>query len=346
MEFLKLLTETPGISGREEKVREVIKKHTKGWWDALEEDAIGNIIGFMKAAKPKRGAKEKSVIISCHIDQIGFYVRYVDDLGFAWINPAGGFDARVLFARRVKVFTSDGKELPGVLNPPTKPIHMLTAEERNKIPPVGEFAVDMGLAPKKAKQLVKPGDPVVLEQTTIAMGDLVCGQAMDNRISPWVALNAIEKARGKNAYDIYFVGSAQEEVGIRGAQVAANNIKADVGIAIDVTLAVDVPRVMKEDQVSRLGDGIGIKWMDSSVITTRSLFDEFIALAEKKKIKFQYEVMPLGGTDTAMLQRFGNAKRVICLSVPTRYVHTPVETVHMKDLQAGADLLAAWLMGG
>ncbi len=258
MEFLKLLTETPGVSGREEKVRDVIKKHTKGWWDSLEEDAIGNIIGFVKAAKPRRGAKEKSVIISCHIDQIGFYVRYVDDMGFAWINPAGGFDARVLFARRVMVHTATGV-LPGVLNPPTKPIHMLTAEERNKIPPVGEFAIDLGLPAKKVKQLVKPGDPVVIDQTTIAMGDLVCGQAMDNRISPWVALNAIKMAKGKNAYDIYFVGSAQEEVGIRGAQVAANNIKADVGIAIDVTLAVDVPRVMKEDMVSHLGDGIAIK---------------------------------------------------------------------------------------
>lgn len=345
MKFLKQLTEVPGIPGREERVRDLITRHTRGWWDKLETDAIGNLIGFVKAAKRKRGQKEKSVIISCHIDQIGFYVRSIDENGFLRIAPAGGFDPRNLFARRVLVLTQSG-DLRGVLNPATKPIHVATPEERKKIPTVLEFMVDMGLSVDSVKRKIKPGDPVVLEQTTEKVGNLVCGQCMDNRISPWVCLEAIKKAKGKNIYDIYFVGSAQEEVGLRGAHVAAQNIPADVGIAIDTTLAIDVPGNAKEDAITELGKGIGIKVMDGSVITTRSLFEEFVALAERKKIKFQYELLPMGGTDTAALQRFGPGRRVMCLSVPTRYIHTVVETIDMRDLKAGADLLAAWLTGG
>ncbi len=345
MKFLKQLTETAGVPGREERVRELIRKHTRGWWDKLEEDAIGNIIGYVKAAKRKRGQKEKSVILSCHIDQIGFYVRSIDDNGFLRIAPAGGFDPRNLFARRVIVMTKSG-DLRGILNPAAKPIHLASPEDRKKVPPVLEFMVDMGLKAETVQKKIKPGDPVVLEQTTEKVGSLMCGQCMDNRISPWLALNAIKKVKGKNIYDIYFVGSAQEEVGLRGAHVAAQNIPADVGIAIDVTLAVDTPGVSKEDSISRLGDGIGIKVMDGSVISTRSLFEEFVALAEKKKIKYQYELLPAGGTDTAALQRFGPGRRVMCLSVPTRYVHTVVETIDMRDMKAGVDLLAAWLTGG
>ncbi|MBN2082597.1 M20/M25/M40 family metallo-hydrolase [bacterium] len=345
MKFLKQLTETLGVPGREERVRELIKQHTRGWWDKLEEDAIGNLIGLVKAGKRKRGQKEKSVIISCHLDQIGFLVRSIDDNGFLRIAPVGGFDPRNLFARHVIIMTKNG-DLPGILNPATKPIHVASPEDRKKIPTVLEFMIDMGLSAADVKKKVRPGDPVVLEQTTKKIGNLVSGQCMDNRISPWVALNAIKKAKGKNIYDIYFVGSAQEEVGLRGAHVAAQNIPAEVGIAIDTTLAIDTPGSSPEDSVSKLGEGIGIKVADGSVITTRSLFDEFVALAEKKKIKFQYELLPMGGTDTAALQRFGPGRRVMALSVPTRYIHTVVETIDMRDMKAGVDLLAAWLTGG
>jgi endoglucanase len=342
--FLKELTETPGIPGREERVRELVKAHTEGWWDELYEDAMGNLIGLVKATKAKRGQKEKGVILSCHLDQIGFYVRHIDDDGFLRIHAAGGFDTRNLFARRVIVCTGSG-DLPGIMNPATKPIHIASAEERTKIPTVSEFMVDLCLPAAEVKRRVRPGDMVVIEQSTIEMGKLVCGQCMDNRISPFVGLGAIEKARGKNAYDIWFVGSAQEEVGLRGAQVAAQQIQAEVGIAIDVTLAVDTPGAKKEEAITRLGDGVAIKIMDSASISTRSLLDDFVALAERKKIKYQYELLPLGGTDAGALQRFGPPRRTITLSIPCRYVHTVVETVHTGDLQAGIDLLAAWLRG-
>lgn len=345
MEFLKRLTETPGVPGREERVRQLLREHTEGWWDELSEDRIGNLIGFIGAAKRKKGQDEKAVILSCHLDQIGFYVRFIDDDGFLRIQDAGGFDPRNLFARRVRVL-AEGGDLVGILNPAVKPIHVASADERKKVPTISEFAVDLGMPAAEVKKRVRPGDPVVLEQSTVELGELVCGQAMDNRISPWVALNAIKKARGKNIYDIYFLGSAQEEVGIRGATVAAQAIDAEVAIAIDVTLAVDTPGAKKEEAISRLGEGVAIKVMDSASISTRSLVEEFVALAKKKRIKHQYEILPLGGTDAAALQRFGGSRRTITLSVPCRYVHTVVETVHKKDLAAAVNLLAAWLQGG
>lgn len=344
MEFLKALTETPGVPGREERVRDLIRKHTAGWWDEVEEDRIGNLIAKIGAARRKRGVAEKAVVLACHLDQIGFYVRYIDDNGFLRLQHAGGFDMRNLFARRVRVLTKT-RDLVGILNPATKPIHVATPEERNKVPPINEFVVDLGLSATRVKKLVRPGDPVVLEQSTVELGDLVCGQAMDNRISPWVALNAIEKARGKNIYDITFLGSAQEEVGVRGATIAAQQIEAELAIAIDVTLAVDTPGAKKEEAISRLGEGVAIKVMDGFSISTHTLVDEFVALAKKKKIKHQYEILPLGGTDAGALQRFGQSRSTITLSVPCRYVHTVVETVHKKDLKAAVDLLAAWLMG-
>ena len=342
MEFLKALCETPGIPGREERVREFLQKYTEGWWDSTDVDRVGNLWGRLKAAKPNSG-EEKSVVLACHMDQIGFYVRHVDDEGYLRIQQAGGFDTRNLFARRVLVMTSKGGDIVGILNPATKPVHVASPEERKKIPAISEFVIDTGLPKEKIKEIVRPGDPVVLEQTTIEMGDLVCGQCMDNRISQWVGLNAIKKARGSHVYDIDWVGTVQEEVGLRGATVAAQTSKADVGIAIDVTLAVDTPGISKEEGITRLGQGVAIKVMDSSAISDRSLFEEFVELAENNNIKYQYEVLPLGGTDAAALQKFGPGRRSICLSVPCRYVHTVVETVHKDDLNAAVDLLVAWL---
>ena len=339
MKFLKELTETPGVPGREELVRELIKKRTKGWWNSLYEDPVGNLIGFIPSTTK---GKSKSVIIACHLDQIGFYVRTIDSRGFLRIQQAGGFDTRNLFARRVRIMARSG-EIVGILNPTVKPVHIATTEERNKIPAIAEFFIDTGMQVSEVKRKIAPGDPIVIEQNTSMVGEMICGQSMDNRISPWVGLNAIRKSRGKNKYNIYWLGSAQEEVGLRGATVAGQNIAAEIAIAIDVTLAMDTPGTSSEDTITKLGDGVAIKIMDMASISTKSLIDEFVQLAKRKKIKYQHEILPLGGTDAAALQRFGPGRRIITLSIPCRYVHTAVETVHRKDLDAAVSLLSAWL---
>ncbi|MCA9295436.1 MAG: M42 family peptidase, partial [Phycisphaerales bacterium] len=163
LSMLKELCETPGVPGREERVRDVIRKHIKGMFDTVEEDALGSLICTKKPTRAA-GAKKKSptrVMIAAHMDEIGFYVRHIDDKGFLWLNPAGGFDPRNLFSRRVLVCSENG-DFTGVMNPGGKPIHISSNEERNKVPEVGEFFIDLGMKADDVKKKVQIGDFVVM----------------------------------------------------------------------------------------------------------------------------------------------------------------------------------------
>jgi endoglucanase len=350
-ELLKRLTEAAGVPGREERIREIVLSETAGMWDQTQVDNMGNLICLKRAtrAAAKRGAGSKRperVMIACHMDEIGFYVRYIDEDGRLRVMNAGGFDTRNLFARRVRVQTRDG-DLLGVMNPAGKPIHLSTEEERKKTPEMADFFVDLFMPKEKVRKLVQIGDPVTLVQTTEMAGDAITGKSMDNRVALWVGIHAVRKVEkaGGSPYDVYFVACVQEEVGLRGAQTAAFTVEPDVGIAIDTTLACDTPGITKDDAVTTFGGGVGIKVMDSSTISHRGLFDEFLEIARRKKIPHQLEVLPRGGTDAGALQRSRGGTRAITLSVPTRYIHTVTESVHKRDLRATVDLLAAWLAG-
>lgn len=342
MELLRKLTETPGVPGREERVRDLILEETRGLFAETRIDPMGNLIGRMPPGrKPTRGRAPLKVMIACHIDEIGFYVRAIDDDGRLRIHNVGGFDTRNLFARRVLV--QGQRDLVGVLNPVGKPVHLATEEERKKIPTIEQFFVDLFLPGKTVKELVRVGDPITLVQTLEKIGDCYCAKCLDNRVASWVAINALRKVGKRNACEIYYVATVQEEVGCRGAGTSAFGIDPDVAIALDTTLACDTPGIDKTDAVTRLGDGIAIKIMDSGSISSRDLVDEFVALATRKRIAHQLEILPRGGTDASTMQRAGLGRRTITLSVPTRYVHTVTETCHSADLKAGVDLLAAYL---
>lgn len=349
-ELLRKLTEAPGVSGREERIREMILSETQGLWDETRVDAMGNLICLKRAAaRPaaRRGraseanGRPQRVMLSCHMDEIGFYVRHIDDAGRLRVINAGGFDTRNLFARNVLV--QGKRDVVGVMNPVGKPVHIASDEERKKIPDVREFFVDLFLPPAQVSKLVDIGDPVTLIQQTRMVGDVITGKSMDNRVSLWVGIQAVRKAAAGLRYDTYFVASVQEEVGLRGATTAAFGVDPDVGVAIDVTLACDTPGIEKDDAVTELGKGVAIKVMDSSSISHRGLFDEFIDVARKKKIPHQREVLMRGGTDAGALQRTRAGTRAITISIPTRYIHTVTESLHKKDARAAVDLLAAWL---
>jgi len=370
-EFLRRLSEAPGVPGREERVRELILAETAGFWDETRVDDMGNLICLKRAGRVPRGRRTDRngaaprVMLACHMDEIGFYVRYVDENGYLRLQNAGGFDARNLFARRVLV--QGRRDLVGVLNPGSKPVHLASQEERNKVPEIKEFYVDLFLPKRQVERLVEVGDPVTLIQDAQLIGDAIVGKAMDNRVALWVGINAVRKAcglgylmpsaspgarggarrrtsgRNRLKYDVYFVACVQEEVGLRGAQTAAYAIDPDVGVAIDVTLSCDTPGVSKDDAVTQLGKGVAIKVMDSASISHRGLFDEFVRIARQRRIPHQREVLPRGGTDAGAVQRSRGGKRAITISVPTRYVHTVTEAVHRRDARAAVDLLAAWL---
>lgn len=349
MKLLEKLVTTAGIPGREHRMREVIRAHVKGLFDSITEDAMGNLICIRKptVAKPKKTPTK--VMLASHMDQIGFMVKHIDDKGFIRVVPVGGFDTRNLFARLVWVcpdVRNPKKDIPGVMNPGGKPVHVATPEERNKIPEVGDFAIDIGMPGDQVKKKVKVGDMVVLQAPFNRIGETAVSQCMDNRIACWVAIRAIEKiakAKTPHACEIACVFTVQEEVGLRGALTSAFSVKPDIGIGIDTTLCIDTPGVPEDLRTTKQGDGAGLTCMDSSVINDYDLIEEFEAVAKKKRIKYQRSILARGGTDSGALQRAGAGSRTLTFSCPTRYIHTVTEMVHLDDLHACRDLMAAWL---
>jgi endoglucanase len=343
MELLKKLSEMPGAPGREEHVRGFIRERVSEHVDDLEVDNLGNLI-CRKA--PAEGADDpKRVMVACHMDEIAFYVRHIHDNGFIRLQHLGGFDVRNLFARRVEIETRSGERIPGNLNASGRPVHIASSEEKEKLPEIKELFVDTGLDAEVVKEKVRPGDPVTLVQEFIEMGDKASGKSLDNRVACWTGIRLLERLES-GPCEVFVVFTAQEEIGVRGATTSSFGIDPDVGIAIDTTLAVDIPDVPEEEHVTTLGEGTAIKIFDSYSVSHRDLVDTFIHLAESKGINHQFELLPSGGTDAGALQRARDGSKVITLSVPTRYIHTVTETIHQHDLHATVDLLEAYLTGG
>lgn len=348
-DLFRRLCETPGIPGREERVRELIKKEIKGLFDSTRTDSMGSLICTRKPTRKTAGRKKPTrVMVAAHMDEIGFYVRHVDDDGFLWINPAGGFDARNLFSRRVMVCTEKG-DLPGVLNPGGRPVHIASAEERTKVPHLNEFFIDLGMPAKEVAKKVRIGDFVVMDEPFLEQPGAIVSKAIDNRFACYVAIEAMRKlsrakgALGRHGCEIVIAFTTQEEVGLRGAQVAANQVNADVGIGLDVTLGCDTPGVPTTQRVTKRGEGAALVVQDSSMIANHELVDELCAVARKHRIKHQRAILPLGGADGAAIQRSGSGARTATIAAGTRYIHTVTESMDKGDLQAAVDLLAAWL---
>ena len=349
VELLKRLCETPGIPGREDQLRAVVVEELRPLVDDLTVDALGNVVGLRRARAgydpesddEQATAGRRRVMLSAHLDEIGFLVKHVDDRGFLRLQPLGGFDARTLFAQRVLVHSSNGGPLRGVLATSAKPTHLLQPDEI-KPPKIEEYFVDLGLPADRVAAMVEIGDMVTLERAVERVGDCVVGKAMDDRAGVFVMLEAL-RAVGQHHVDIVAVASVQEEIGLRGAGTAAYHLEPDIGVALDVTLALDIPGRSPEEHIARLGGGTAIKIMDSSVISHPRLVSHFRDIARREGIPHQMEILPRGGTDAGAIQRSRGGVASITLSIPTRYVHTVNELVHLADLDASIHLLARYL---
>ncbi len=338
IDLLKRLCEMPGVPGHEHRVRDLIQGEIKGMFDEVTTDPMGSLLC-------RRDAKKKSapkVMLLCHMDEIGFLVSHIDKNGFVYLQPVGGFDPRNLFSRRVLVCTDDG-DFKGVMNPGGKPIHISAPEDRKKVPQVGEFFVDLGMG-AKARDVVKVGDFVVMDEPFVEMGDKLVSKALDNRIACWLGIEAIRKLgkKGKGA-EIHVAFTCQEEVGLRGARTASYAIRPDIGLGIDVTLACDTPGIPEKDATTQQGEGFGLHVRDSSFIADKALVSEVEALAKKKKIPYQRTMLAAGGQDGAAAQQAAAGARAVGITVGTRYIHTVTEMIDKNDLQAALDILVAYL---
>lgn len=337
--LLQELSEAPGVSGREDLIRDIVVREIKDHVDSLSVDAMGNVIAIREgsAKAPQR------IMFAAHMDEIGFYVSYVDDRGFLRLQEVGGFDTRNLFARRVLVHTKKGP-LKGILNPTGKALHVSTPEDRRAYKEISDFYVDLGLSGKQVKSLVSVGDMVTLHAPFELVGDYATGKCLDNRALVYVGIRALQSMK-KPKNDIYGVFTVQEEVGLRGAQPSAFGVDPHIGLALDTTVAGDTPGMAPESRVTSLGGGAAIKVMDGSVICSREIVDRLAATAKKFKIKHQFEVLPRGGTDAGAIQRVRAGVKTAAISVPTRYLHSVTESVHTADLVSAEELLKRFLEG-
>ena len=354
MELLKRLTQTPAIAGREHRLRELILKETKGLFDSTHVDPMGSLI-CVRQPRPRKSQKKSrrklkppiKIMLAAHMDQIGFRVRHIDNHGFVRVQSVGGFDPRNLFARLVTVCTDSG-DLPGVLNPGGRPLHIASEEDKKRVPEINDLVIDMGLPPKDVQKKVQIGDMVVIQAPFTRVGKTIVAQAMDNRVACWVAIRAIQKlartsTQSGHHCEIYCVFTVQEEVGCRGAGPATFGVSPDIVISLDTTLCVDTPGVPEDQRVTKQGDGAGLLVMDSSMISDIDLLHELEQLAKGHRIKHQRTILPRGGNDGATMQRAAAGHRAIAIVCPTRYIHTVTEMVHTDDLNACRDLLTAYL---
>ena len=333
--LFKRLIETPGVPGREDKQREIAREELESLTDEVRTDSLGSVIGT------KRGSDDARVMIAAHMDEIGFLVRHVDEKGFIRLQTLGGHDPANMVSQRVIVTTASGASLRGALQPVRKPPHLQQDGER-KVPKAEEFYVDLGMPADEVKETVRLGDYATMDRTLEKVGANYLGKAMDDRVGVFVMLEALRALRGHEA-TIHAVATSQEEVGLRGAEASGSALAPTVVVALDVTLAMDVPGTEEEGRISELGKGVAIKLMDSYSISHPRLVEHFRTIAEREGIPHQTEILPSGGTDAGGVQRLHGGIPAITLSIPCRYVHTPNEMVSEGDVQAAIDLLARYL---
>lgn len=334
--LLKKICETPGAPGFEKRIRNLVLEEVKSLVDSWEVDNMGNVICLKKG---KNNPENKTAMVAAHMDEIGFIVKYIDDNGFIRFHTLGGFDPKTLTAQRVIVHGK--KDLVGVMG--TKPIHVMTADEKKKLPETTDFFIDMGMEKEEVLRHVSIGDPITRERELIEMGACVNCKSIDNRISVFILIETL-RALKDFPYDVYGVFTVQEEVGLRGAQVAAHQINPDFGLGLDTTIAYDVPGAQAHEKVTELGKGAAIKIMDASAICDYRMVDFLKKTADKNSIMWQPEILTAGGTDTAYVQRMGkNGSISGAISIPTRHLHQVIEMAHKEDIRSCINLLTTAL---
>lgn len=332
-QLLNKICTTPGAPGFEQRVRELVLDEIKDLVDEVELDNMGNIYAI------KRGKGNKRVMVGAHMDEIGFIVTHIDDNGFIRFHTLGGFDPKTLTAQRVIIHGK--KDIIGVMA--SKPIHVMSAEERNKVAKIKDYFIDTGMSAKEVKELISVGDAITREREFIEMGDCVNGKSLDNRLAVFILIETLRNLKGKEIpYDLYGVFTVQEEVGIRGANVSSLRIKPDFGFGLDTTIAFDLPGASAHEKITELGKGTAIKIMDASTICDYRMVRFMKETADKHAIAWQPEILTAGGTDTAGIQRMTEGGSIAgAVSIPTRHLHQVIEMAHKADIKGSIDLLTA-----
>lgn len=326
-DLIKRLVETVGPSGYEGAVRDLIRGEIEGMADEIRVDAMGNLIA-RKGAKGEGGLR---IMISGHMDEIGVIATHIDEKGFVRFTGIGGVYPRHCIGGRVRF-----------LNGAQGVIYMDRMDDNNKMPSLSDMYIDFG-AVDRASCPVKVGDLGVFDRPFADLGSRLVSKAMDDRIACAVMIEAMRQI-DSSPNELYFVFSTQEEVGLRGATTAAYGVDPDLGLAVDVTGSGDTPKTMFRMEVG-LGKGPAVKVRDGGMLADPRVMRWMVETAEKANIPYQMEVLEGGTTDARAIQMTRAGVPSGCLSIPTRYIHSPSEMVDYDDVQNSVKLLAALLSG-
>ncbi len=321
--LLKKLTDLNGVSGNEDEVREFIKREVEGYADKIRVDSIGNLIAFKKGK-----ASGLKVMLSAHMDEVGFMVTGYGENGTLKFHNVGGIDTRILPGKQVLV---GGRRLPGVIG--CKPVHMQNAEERKNNIKEKSLYIDIGTDKKEeAEKLAPLGEYVAFNSEYTEMGtDCIKAKALDDRVGCAILIEAL---KGRYGFDLYACFTVQEEVGLRGSEVAAYAVKPDMALIIEGTTCSDVPDVEKQEYSTLLGGGAALTIMDRTSYVDQRLVNHIYDLARDNNIKVQFKQTTSGGNDAGKIQRSGSGVRAASISVPCRYIHSPVSMMSMSDYES------------
>jgi len=336
-DLLKKLSETHGASGYEEPVAKIMVEELSKYSDSVEIDKIGNVIA-------RKGSGDPKIMIAAHMDEIGFVVQHIDSKGFIWFILIGGFYDPTIFNSRVLIHTKKG-DVQGVVG--SKPPHLMEEEEKSKPIKWKELFIDVGADSKdEAEKLgISVGDSITFDQEFRMLDkDTVTGKSMDNRAGCLMLIELMRRLNNPRA-SVYAVATVQEEVGLKGARVAASKIKPDYGIVLDVAFA-DQPGTKEREITTALGKGPIITYIEASgrgLMADPKLCKKIIDVATQHNIPLQTEVTYGGMTDGAIMYITGEGIPCISIGIPTRYMHSPVEVIDIDDVSNGVELLLRFI---
>jgi endoglucanase len=324
--LIQKLVETVGPSGYESAVRDLVRGEIEGLVDEIRVDALGNLI----ARKGQKGEGGLRLMLSAHMDEIGVIATHVDEKGFVRFTTIGGVRPHTCIGGRVR-FLNGAQGL----------IYMERVEDGGRLPGIDNLYIDVG-AGDRAGCPVKVGDLAAFERPFLDLGDRLVSKAMDDRISVAVLIEALRQLQA-SPHELYAVFSTQEEVGLRGAGTAAYGVDPDLGIAVDVTATGDTPKGLRMEVA--LGKGPAIKVRDGGMLADPRVVRWMVETAESAGLPYQMEVLEGGTTDARAIQGTRAGVPSGCVSVPTRYIHSPSEMVDYGDVQHAVRLLVALLSG-
>lgn len=320
--LLKELCLTNGISGDESTVRDIILAEINNYADEINIDPLGNILVLKKGKE----IPDKKLLISAHMDEVGFIVTEITSEGLIKFDEVGGIDRRVVLGDRVVIGKNN---LNGVVM--VKPIHLSKGEEQTAIPSYSDMYIDIGANSKEeAEQYINYGDSINFASFYQNNGETIMSKAIDDRAG---CCMMIEMIKSELPYDMYFSFVVQEEVGLRGATTAAYTVNPDFAIVLESTTACDVPGVEDAKQVCKVGYGAVVSFMDKRTIYDKKLVSLAFDIANQNNWNVQYKKAVAGGNDAGAIQKARNGVRTIALSIPCRYLHSPIGLISVKDYE-------------